>query len=154
MEKRKAAKDDFENRKWTHNIRVGATIVTVDKHDVIYIWRGEPAGGTGIKMMETSYNGKQHEQLLQFIKSLDPFVEKLRSAAGAYETAEKDRSAICQLGELLLGGGKQCYSADAVCRAVKFIAEDDPPYFRSMLQQHRENEGAQVMASVAGDNSK
>lgn len=36
----------------------------------------------------------------------------------AHETAELDRHVICELGTILLGTGKQCYSADAVLRAV------------------------------------
>src|SRR5882724_5581380 len=43
----------------------------------------------------------------------------------AYETAALDRHVICHIGTLLLGTGKQCYSADAVLRAVNKLAQDN-----------------------------
>jgi hypothetical protein len=46
-------------------------------------------------------------------------IERIQNdAIGAHETAVQDRHVICQLGENLIGTGKQCYSADAVFRAV------------------------------------
>lgn len=121
MEKRKAAKDDFENRKWVVNIRIKTTILTVDGHDVIYVWKATDGGRV---QHTTSINGSHpmFQQLMEFLKALDPHITELRNAAGAYETATKDRSAICEMGDILLGTGKQCYSADAVLRRVKEMA--------------------------------
>lgn len=38
-------------------------------------------------------------------------------------TAEKDRHYVCLMGNLLLGGDKQCYAADAVYRQVQTLTD-------------------------------
>lgn len=40
-------------------------------------------------------------------------------------TARMDRSAICEMGNLLLSDDKQCYSSDAVVRMVKVMLETE-----------------------------
>lgn len=50
--------------------------------------------------------------------------QAVNDAAPPAETARHDRSAVCAMGDLLLSGNKQCYSADAVLRMVRKLLED------------------------------
>jgi hypothetical protein len=63
--------------------------------------------------------------------------ETLRHAAGAYKTAETDRAEICKMGALLLNSDKQCYSAEAVTRAVIVTKEE----LERLKKEAKDNEG-------------
>ncbi len=74
-------------------------------------WLNEVAEAVSSDMFAPSHPpGQAVLELIQRIQN---------DAVGAHETAALDRSVICQLGEMLIGTGKQCYSAEAVLRAVK-----------------------------------
>ena len=78
-----------------------------------------------IKMVEEAYRKKVFvtggaSTLIQRVenKSQGLIAEEFR-----HSTAANDRNVICEIGRLFWGENKQCYSADAVLRAVKDILD-------------------------------
>lgn len=43
----------------------------------------------------------------------------MTGAHNRHNVAENDRHVICEIGNMILSGDKQCYSADAVLRMMK-----------------------------------
>jgi hypothetical protein len=68
-------------------------------------------------------NDAELEMCDDWIKKLTPDESK---DVAPLTTAEKDRHAICEIGRLLLGDNKDCYSADAVLREAKNILAKKP----------------------------
>lgn len=82
------------------------------------------------------------------IEAMAKRIGYLEQAAGAYEVAVVDRNVICKLGELLLGSGKQCYSAEAVHRAIAYMVAQDPTYFAMVMDNFRQRLREEVMNST------
>lgn len=81
----------------------------------------------GIVSSEASNDHAENEYLATDFMSEDQIVAWIKDAkktidsAPPANTAREDRSAICELGDLLLSGTKDCYAASAVVRMVKHL---------------------------------
>lgn len=78
-------------------------------------------------------------------------IELLERAAGAHVTAGVDRTVICKLGDLLLGNGKQNYSAEAVHRAIAWMVANDPTYFQMQMTNYRERLREEILKAVKNE---
>lgn len=88
------------------------------------------------------------ELRLEFIHGTEP----TPSTPVTDTTAAKDRHAICQLGEMLFpASGKQCYSSDAVVRAVYFLLYKSSvkDQVKEAIREHRNNEVAIAMGLMS-----
>lgn len=77
-------------------------------------------------------------------------IQLLEQAAGSYVTAGVDRAIICKLGDLLLGSGKQNYSAEAVHRAIAWMVANDPTYFQIQMTSYRERLKEEMEKAIKG----
>lgn len=68
------------------------------------------------------------------------------SFSDGMSTADADRHAICLIGDLLLKSGKQCYSGDAVARAVAWLVNNDPGYFEEKMKEYRKALDEEILA--------
>lgn len=112
----------------------------------------------GIVSSEASNDHAENEYLATDFMTEDQIVAWIRDAkktidsAPPANTAREDRNAICELGDLLLSGTKDCYAASAVVRMVKHLLTR--PAVVEALKEAHETSWEWVLERVPNTNNR